>query len=399
MKKILLITSIYPKPSDNEATGVCHYFTKEWHQLGYDVRVVHIQSVFPHIFYWGAKLAGRLIRAKTGAVVYTKADREVVSFNMDGVNITRIPTFKPYPHAAYPQREIKKVVEKIKSNNDNDGFVPDVIVGHFPNPQLEIINILKQYYGHTVKTSMIVHEDYTPTKKLYGKRFETLIKGVDIWGFRSKPLYESFVKTVGNVEDMFYCYSGIPERYLIQKRESFTTTLNHFIFVGSLFKLKKVDVSLKALSQVFGTESFMFDIVGEGAEMNRLKSLAKNLNISTNVRFYGNVARERLQSIVATADCFIMVSAPEAFGLVYLEAMAKGCIVVGSKGQGIDGVIIDGYNGFLCEPDNPNHLADVIRKIRSMSQTELIEMSNNALDTARKLTDANVAKMYVDSII
>lgn len=398
MKKILLITTIYPKLNNNKGTGVCHYFAKEWKQMGYDVRVVHIQSVFPFVFYWGAKLVGNLISAKTGAVVYTKAEKEESTFMMDGVKVTCMPTFKPYPHAAFSKRSISNVVARIIANNQEDGFVPDFIVGHFPNPQLEVLNFLKNHYGSTVKSCLVVHEDYSATKKLYGERFSSLVKGIDVWGFRSKPLYESFVKIAGNVENMFYCYSGIPEHYIVPTRTSFSDKLNHFVFVGSLFKLKRVDDTLKALSSVFSGEDFTFDIVGAGAEQERLMSLAKSLNISKNVVFYGNVERSKLQPIVAKADCFIMVSAPEAFGLVYLEAMAKGCIVVGSKGQGIDGVIIDGYNGYLCEPNNPGELADVIKRIRSMSQAELLEMSNNALNTAKKLTDANVAKMYIDAL-
>lgn len=398
MKKILLITTIYPKLDNNKGTGVCHYFAKEWQQMGCDVRAVHIQAIYPAIFYWAAKLAEKLISAKTGAVVYTEAEKNDESFMMDGVRITRVPVFKPYPHAAFPSKEINKVVKKIISNNHKEDFVPDFIVGHFPNPQLEIINILKQYYGPKIRTCMVVHEDYAPIKKLYGKRFRSLVDGIDIWGFRSKPLYELFVKTIGNVNRMFYCYSGVPKQYLTQEKKSFTEHINHFVFVGSLFKLKKVDDTLKALSYVFGLDDFTFDIIGSGGELNRLKNLAQTLNISTNVNFHGKVERTELQSIVAKADCFIMVSAPETFGLVYLEAMAKGCIVVGAKGQGIDGVIIDGYNGYLCEPSNPKQLADIIRKIRSMSREELSEMSENAFATARNLTDTNVAKMYIDAI-
>ena len=37
-----------------------------------------------------------------------------------------------------------------------------------------------------------------------------------------------------------------------------------------------------------------------------------------------------------------MVSEPETFGLAYLEAMAKGCLVVGAYGWGIDGIIRHG---------------------------------------------------------
>ena len=45
------------------------------------------------------------------------------------------------------------------------------------------------------------------------------------------------------------------------------------------------------------------------------------------------------QTIIHNADCFVMVSSREAFGLVYVEAMAKGCIVIATKGQGMDGII------------------------------------------------------------
>ena len=55
-----------------------------------------------------------------------------------------------------------------------------------------------------------------------------------------------------------------------------------------------------------------------------------------------------------------MASAPEGFGIVYLEAMSAGCIVVGTRGQGIADVIREGENGFLVPADDPDAVADVI---------------------------------------
>lgn len=49
------------------------------------------------------------------------------------------------------------------------------------------------------------------------------------------------------------------------------------------------------------------------------------------------------------SDCFIMISKNEAFGLVYLEAMSAGCITIASRGEGFDGVIIHGVNGFYVK--------------------------------------------------
>ena len=49
------------------------------------------------------------------------------------------------------------------------------------------------------------------------------------------------------------------------------------------------------------------------------------------------------------SDIFILPSRNETFGMVYMEAMASGCITVCSKNDGVDGIIRDGINGFLCE--------------------------------------------------
>ena len=63
-----------------------------------------------------------------------------------------------------------------------------------------------------------------------------------------------------------------------------------------------------------------------------------------------------------------MVSENETLGLVYLEVMAQGCIPVGSRGEAIDGIIVDGRNGFLVNPNNEEDLCLVILKINKMDK-------------------------------
>ena len=43
-----------------------------------------------------------------------------------------------------------------------------------------------------------------------------------------------------------------------------------------------------------------------------------------------------------------------------LEAMGEGCITIGTKGEGIDGIIRDGENGFLVERDDALAIAEII---------------------------------------
>ncbi len=50
----------------------------------------------------------------------------------------------------------------------------------------------------------------------------------------------------------------------------------------------------------------------------------------------------------------VMNSRNEAFGLVYFEAMARGCIIITSRKEGFDGIIQDGVNGFLFKASDSN---------------------------------------------
>ena len=99
------------------------------------------------------------------------------------------------------------------------------------------------------------------------------------------------------------------------------------------------------------------------------------------------------------AECFVMVSAPEAFGLVYLEAMGKGLITIGTRDQGIDGVIVDGYNGFLCDAGNVEELAGIINKINALTPAERQAISFRAIQTVSELTDVKAAQKYMDAVI
>ena len=135
------------------------------------------------------------------------------------------------------------------------------------------------------------------------------------------------------------------------------------------------------------------------AENENLHHLVEELDMGKHVVFHGQMKRDDAQDIVRKADCFVMVSSREAFGLVYVEAMAKGCIVIGTKGQGIDGIVKHGDNGFLCKARDVDGLANVINHIVKLPQSTLQQISSRAVATAKDLTDRKVAEHYINSII
>lgn len=399
MNNILLITNIYPN-NDPEygGTAVCHSFTTEWVKMGYNVRVVHFDSLFPRPYYWVGKLFNEYIQAKTGTVAYTNTPRKPTRYTVDSIPVTFVPLKKIVPHKAPSQRQTKKAFRYVVGQLEKDGFTPDVVTAHFVLPQLQFMTLFKKQYPKA-KTCMVLHGPSSLFQQFYPKKYKELMPAVDVWGFRSLAFQHSFEQRFGNDKPMFLCHSGIPERYIEAVNKNFTNGVKRFVFVGSLYELKNVDVTLRALHKAMAGKDYTFDIIGSGAENENLYRLVEELGMKDHVVFHGQMKRDEAQNFVKNADCFVMVSSREAFGLVYVEAMAKGCIVIGTKGQGIDGIVKHGENGFLCKARDVNSLFEVINHIVNLPQYDLHQISLKAVATASELTDKKVAEHYIKAIV
>ena len=399
MKNILLLSNIYPTDDPKyPGTKICHFFTKEWQRMGYNVRVVHYESCFPQLYYKIGGLFREKIMAKTGSLVDMSVPREPIRYEVDGIKVLRVPLKKYVPHGSVPEKSVKKGFEATASFLKDDGFTPDVITAHFFFPQAEFLHKLKQVYPNA-RTCMVMHSNGESIPVYYKKGYKKLMESIDVWGFRSKSFKEQFEGLYGKKNKEFLCYSGIPAEYIQPIERDFSKGVSRFAFLGSLYKLKNVNVTLQALSEVYNNDNYSFDIIGDGAEMDSLKVLTKELHQENHVIFHGRQPREKAQEIMTEADCFVMVSTREAYGLVYLEAMAKGIIPIATTGQGFDGIIVNGENGFLCESENVEALASVLKHIKELPKDELQRISQSAFETAKELTDEKAADKYIKSIL
>jgi len=396
-KKILLLTTIYPAPDLKYGTPSIHYFTKEWVKMGYEVRVVHFQAIYPKFFYFLANLFREKIASLTGAIVFTKREEKDKCYFMDEVKVHRSPIFKWIPHGRYTKRTIINQVEKIKKINEKDNFKPEIIIGHFSNPQLKVVSELK--YVYQARTCMIMHDVGTSIIKTYKKDYKKLMNDIDIWGYRSKPIKNGFEKEFGVPRKSFYCYSGVPESYILDvNNRSFKGNLSTFVYIGELIKRKCAIAIIPAINKSYSNKKFKINFVGRGAELSKMKSMTQALNLSDNISFLDHVPRNEIISILDNSECMIMISKNETFGLVYLEAMARGCITIGSSNQGIDGVIKHGVNGFLCQEGNEKDLTKIISHINSLSSKERLKISSNAISTVKELTDSMAANKYIAAV-
>lgn len=399
MKNILLLSTIYPLPTkDNQGTPVCHYFTREWVKMGYNVRVVHYQTVYPAPFYWVARLNRKKIAARTGAVVYTERDKGG-SYQMDGVPVKRIPLFKPIPHGGYTRRTINKSIKEITDWLGQDDFTPDVIIGHFPNPQIEVVNLLHEHYPQS-KTCIVMHGDIEIAKKVYGDRLLPLAEKIDVWGFRNPAVQRSFESRVMKVDKAFMCYSGIPEDYITTANSHhFDNPVSKVVYVGEMIERKYPVEVMTALEKAYPDGNYQLTYVGNGSLLEKIKEQVNSGMVKGKVNVLGKIPRDSIKAQYDAADIMVMISKWEAYGLVYLEAMARGCITIASRNEGFDGIIVDGENGFLCKVGDADELASIFQRIGLMSKEEKLFISQKAIETARSLTDYRAAKSYLDKLI
>jgi glycosyltransferase involved in cell wall biosynthesis len=102
-------------------------------------------------------------------------------------------------------------------------------------------------------------------------------------------------------------------------------------------------------------------IVGDGSDRGRLKEKAARLGVADRVVFAGYVSEEEKADHYRLADVYVMPSAGEGFGFVFLEAMACGIPVIGSKVDGSREALRDGRLGTLVDPHDAKECKKAIR--------------------------------------
>lgn len=136
------------------------------------------------------------------------------------------------------------------------------------------------------------------------------------------------------------------------------------ISVGTLKARKCMDRTLEAFARVAGEyPDGTLTIVGMGDMEAQLRARIKELGLEKRVTLTGGLPHGEVLRRMAGSDLFVLPSWGEGYGIVYIEAMAAGCIAVGAKGEGIEDTIRDGENGFLVPAGDIDEIERVMRAV------------------------------------
>jgi glycosyltransferase involved in cell wall biosynthesis len=150
--------------------------------------------------------------------------------------------------------------------------------------------------------------------------------------------------------------------------------------VGNLFEAKGYQYLIEAVAVIERRRPGLMElvIVGGGIYEPSLRRLIDELGIGHLVHMTGELKHSDAMGEVEAADIFCLPSFHEAFGLVYVEAMALGKPVIGCRKQGPEAFITDGVNGFLVEPRSSEAVKDVLLKTINSPDLERIGEAGRA---------------------
>lgn len=175
-------------------------------------------------------------------------------------------------------------------------------------------------------------------------------------------------------ENIFKCIYGIKRKSKNYKEK--IGPILECIFVGRITFQKGAHYLFKTIDLI-NNEKCHFTFVG-----NINEECSFYLDYKDKCTFTGHIPKSKMQFIYENSDILIFPSLADGFGFSVIEALASGVPVICSRNAGASDLIIDGYNGFLI---NPQSEFEILEKLQLLicDKKSLSQMKRNAIESAK----------------
>jgi len=275
-----------------------------------------------------------------------------------GVPFKWYPKTEILPHAA-----AWRLVDLSESNGRS---IDLVIATKFPT----------YFVRHPYKVAWLIHQyraayelcgtpysDFRHTESDVGLR-DTLIRLDTEMLAECRRLFTNAENTANRVRK----YNGLQAEALYHPprlaSRLFTRSYGDYVLsVGRIESVKRVDLLVRAMADV--DRPVRLVIAGEGTQRANIERLAHDTGVADRVTFLGAVDDEQLLDLYADALAVLYPPFDEDFGYVTLEAfLARKPVVTATDAGGPNEFVIDGVNGFSCEP-RPEAFAAAINALQA----------------------------------
>ena len=196
-------------------------------------------------------------------------------------------------------------------------------------------------------------------------------------------------------EEIGVIYNGIKIDEFLPGTEKPTNTFN-ILSVCRLTERKGINYLIDAMEKILKNYSkARLVLAGEGDQMENLKTQAKELSISDQVKFLGRVSHEEISKIYQEAHVFVLPSLNEGMSNTMLEALSSGLPIVATDTGGTKELVTEGKNGSIIKMKDSD---DIARKIQHLIKNP--ELRNSMGEESRKKAESmswqKVAQEYIE---
>lgn len=273
-----------------------------------------------------------------------------------------------------------------------EGFAPEVVHAHTLGFDSEIGAFLKERLG--LPLVVTTHGSDTTVPMNLGKHEEMrrLCGRADAVVAVSGVLRDRLLPC-GTATPVHVIHNGFRLQHLSGQTRKVPCTFQQ---TGHLIELKKVDVTIHAFARIHAAHpEARLTLLGTGVMRRELEDLCRELGVAESVRFLGEVPNARVFEELGRTQFYVMPSVREGLPISYLEAMASGCITVGTAGEGISEIISSGENGFLVPPDDPEAIVRAVEWCLERPE-EAAAIAERGRRDALELTWERNAKEYLE---
>lgn len=172
------------------------------------------------------------------------------------------------------------------------------------------------------------------------------------------------------------------------------TKQRYILYIGGIKRRKGVDILIEAakILKERGLSDLKILIAGDGKEKDKIKELIALYGLNENAKLIGIIQGKGKVYLLQNAAAQVIPSRIEPLGIVALEGMAAGCLVIASAVGGLTDIIEDQKTGILIRPEDPLMLADAINYILT---TDLEDIKSKARQAAQKYDWSNIVDQYI----
>lgn len=165
--------------------------------------------------------------------------------------------------------------------------------------------------------------------------------------------------------------------------------------VGELSERKNHQIIIKALGELPAKSDYIYVICGKEVGNSGIAARLKQLAQENGVELYLLGHRNDIPQIMRCSDIGAIPSVREGLGFAGIESLCAEVPLVGTRVQGIKEYIIDGVNGYLCDPFDAHGYAKAISKLSDEQHRR--ELKNNCYSVAQKF-DISVSRSQMMEI-